>query len=68
MRWGGWVVGLVTVLYVVGLKIAIFLGWGNDGQKFIDKTLAAHGLEEPRNSQKLLIESVGPVFCFVFFM
>ena len=34
---GGWVVGLVTVLYVVGLKIAIFLGWGNDGQKFIDK-------------------------------
>jgi hypothetical protein len=29
-------------------------------------TLAARGMEEPRNSQELLIESVGPVFCFVF--
>ena len=27
-------------------------------------TLAVCGLEEPRNSQELLIESVGP-FCFV---
>ena len=27
-------------------------------------TLAARGLEEPRNSQELLIESVGPVFLF----
>ena len=32
-----WVVGLVTVLYVVDLKIAnIFFG-GNDGQKMVDK-------------------------------
>ncbi len=27
-------------------------------------TLAARGLEEPRNSQELLIESVSPVFLF----
>ena len=27
-------------------------------------TLAVRGLEEPRNSQELLIESVGPVFLF----
>ncbi len=27
-------------------------------------TLAARGLEEPRNSEELLIESVGPVFLF----
>ncbi len=27
-------------------------------------TLAARGLEEPRNYQELLIESVGPVYLF----
>ena len=31
------------------------------GRRF---TLAERGLEEPRNSQELLIESVGPVFLF----
>jgi hypothetical protein len=30
----------------------------------IKNTLAARGLEEPRDSQELLIESVGPVFLF----
>jgi hypothetical protein len=29
-----------------------------------NKTLTARGLEEPRNSQELLIESVGPVSLF----
>jgi hypothetical protein len=31
------VVGLVTVLYVVGLKIANYFLGGNDGQKLVDK-------------------------------
>jgi hypothetical protein len=31
------VVGLVTVLYVVGLKIATLFWGGNDGQKLVDK-------------------------------
>jgi hypothetical protein len=31
-------------------------------------TLAVRGLEEPQNSEELLIESVGPVFCFVFYV
>ena len=38
------------------------------GNKNNKQTLAAHGLEEPQNSQELLIESVGPVsfvLCFV---
>jgi hypothetical protein len=35
---------------------------------FSQNTLAVRGLEEPRNSQELLIESVGPFFCFVFYV
>ena len=35
------------------------------GRRF---TLAERGLEEPRNSQELLIESVGPVFLFCVFV
>ena len=31
-------------------------------------TLAARGLEEPRNSRELLIESVSPVFLFCVFV
>jgi len=31
-------------------------------------TLAARGLEEPQNSQELLIKSVGPVFLFAFYV
>jgi len=37
------------------------LRWNNI---FKTLTLTALGLEEPRNSQELLIESVGPVFLF----
>jgi hypothetical protein len=37
---------------------------GSDWTKTLISTLAARGLEEPRNSQELLIESVGPVFLF----
>ena len=39
MREGGWVVGLVTVLYVVGLKITNFFGGGDDGQKLVGQKI-----------------------------
>ena len=35
-----------------------------DESPYVLKTLAVRGLEEPRNSQELLIESVGPVSLF----
>ena len=59
----------------ISRDIPMFLSWGgNDGKKFIDKTLAASGLEEPcasypdfcDNCQFHVIYCVSSCFCTLF--
>ncbi len=50
MRSGGWVAGLVTVLYVVGLKSLFFLGGGRRTEKGLNR----RRMEGKRNTMVMM--------------